>query len=82
MFHLLWSLICGAVIGGIASMIMGQPSTTLRNIVIGIAGSYLGRFLFRCIGFYATTGLADIFVCIVGGCVLLMLVNWLAAKRR
>lgn len=82
MFTLLWTLLCGSLIGWVAGIIMNQPGTTLRNIVVGIVGSALGRFLFSLIGFYATAGLADVIVSIIGACVLLALVHWIDIKTR
>ncbi len=77
LFALIWTLICGSVIGWLAGIIMDQPGSTLRNIVVGIAGSALGRALFATIGFAYTRGLADVIVCVIGACVLLSIVNWL-----
>jgi uncharacterized membrane protein YeaQ/YmgE (transglycosylase-associated protein family) len=81
MFALIWTLICGSVIGWLAGIVMHQPGSTLRNIVVGIVGSALGRAIFAMIGFYATAGLADVIVCVIGACVLLALVNWISANR-
>lgn len=78
LFALIWTLICGSFVGWLAGLIMGQRGSTLRNIVVGIAGSALGNFLFGLIGFHATGGLASLIVSVVGACVLLVIVNWLA----
>ena len=80
MLSLIWTLICGSVIGWLAGIVMHQPGSTLRNIVVGIVGSALGRAIFAMIGFYATAGLADVIVCVIGACVLLSLVNWISAN--
>lgn len=80
LLSLIWMLICGAAIGWIAGMIMNQPGSMLRNIVVGVVGSALGNFLFALIGFYATGWIASLIVSIIGSCVLLMLVNWLARR--
>ena len=53
MLHLIGSLITGAIIGWIASKIMNSESGLLRNIVVGIVGSFVGSFLFGLLGFYA-----------------------------
>ena len=82
MLSLIWTLICGSVIGWLAGIVMHQPGSTLRNIVVGIVGSALGRAIFAMIGFYATAGLADVIVCVIGACVLLALVNWISAYRN
>lgn len=80
MFSLIWALICGSLIGWIAGKIMHDEGSTLRNIVVGIVGSGLGRWLFAMVGFYNTTGIADVIVCVIGACVLLMLVNMISRR--
>lgn len=81
MLSLIWTLICGSIIGWLAGVLMHQPGTTLRNIVVGIVGSALGRVLFALVGFYATAGLADVIVSVIGACVLLALVNYFTENR-
>lgn len=81
LLSLIWTLICGSVIGWLAGVLMHQPGTTLRNIVVGIVGSALGRVLFALVGFYATAGLADVIVSVIGACVLLALVNYVTENR-
>ncbi len=81
MLSLIWTLICGSIIGWLAGVLMHQPGTTLRNIVVGIVGSALGRVLFALVGFYATAGLADVIVSVIGACVLLALVNYVTENR-
>ena len=81
MLALIWTLICGSIIGWLAGVLMHQPGTTLRNIVVGIVGSALGRVLFALVGFYATAGLADVIVSVIGACVLLALVNYFTEHR-
>jgi uncharacterized membrane protein YeaQ/YmgE (transglycosylase-associated protein family) len=78
---LIWTLICGSVIGWLAGVLMHQQGSTLRNIVVGIVGSALGRFMFAMIGFYATAGLADIIVSVIGACVLIAIVNWVTSNQ-
>lgn len=78
LLSIIWMLICGAAIGWVAGIIMNHPGTTLRNIVVGVLGSALGNFLFSLIGFYAYGWIASFIVSVIGACVLLMLVNWLA----
>ncbi len=81
LFALLWTLLCGSIIGWLAGVLMHQPGTTLRNIVVGIVGSALGRALFALVGFYATAGLADVIVSVIGACVLLAIVSYVTNQR-
>lgn len=80
LFALLWTLISGSIIGWIAGIIMHQPGTTMRNIVVGIAGSALGSALFAAVGFHAFGFPANLIVDVIGACALLMIVNWLADR--
>ena len=49
MFHLLWMLIVGIVVGAIARWIMpgAQAMGLLMTGLIGIAGSFIGGFIAR-----------------------------------
>ena len=76
MLHLIGSLITGAIIGWIASKIMNSESGLLRNIVVGIVGSFVGSFLFGLLGFYAFGGFANLVVSVIGACVFI----WLGRK--
>lgn len=76
MFHLISSLISGAIIGWIASKIMSTEGGLLRNIVIGIIGSFVGSFLAVTLGFYAYGWFASTIVSVIGACVFI----WLGQK--
>lgn len=80
LFALLWTLLSGAFIGWLAGIIMHQPGSTLRNIIVGIAGSALGSALFAAVGFHAFGFPANLIVDVIGACALLMIVNWLAER--
>ena len=64
------TIIVGAIIGAIASRLMHADNGLLMNILIGVAGAYVGHFLFGIIGFSAT-GLAGIVVEVIGACVVI-----------
>ena len=40
------TLVVGAIIGWLASLIMKSPTGLLWDIIIGIVGSFLGRWIF------------------------------------
>ena len=44
--HILIWLIIGAIVGGLASMIMGEGLGLIGDIVIGIVGSFIGGMIF------------------------------------
>ena len=69
MLHLLGSLITGSIIGWIASKIMDTDSSQLRNIIVGIIGSFIAGIL----GFYAFGWFANLIVSVVGACIFIWL---------
>ena len=76
MLKLIGSLITGAIVGWIASKIMNTESSLLRNIVVGIIGSFVGSFVFGLLGFYAFGWVANLVVSVVGACIFI----WLGRK--
>ena len=54
MFSFIFSLLIGALAGSIAGRIMGSETGALRNIVLGILGSFVGGILFGLVGLSAT----------------------------
>lgn len=76
MFHLLGSLIMGALVGWIAGKLMNADGSLLQNIVVGIVGSAVGSVLFGLLGFYAFGWFANLAVSVVGACVFI----WLARR--
>lgn len=75
---MLGSLIMGAVVGWIAGQLMNVDGGLLRNIVIGVVGSFVGKALFSVVGFHAYGLVADLIVGVVGACVFI----WLGRKLR
>ena len=69
MISFLLSILYGALAGWISSRIMKTTGGTLRNIITGIVGGMIGRFLFSLIGFYAHGFLANLIVSVVGACI-------------
>ena len=63
------ALIMGALVGWIAGKLMGVEGGLLRNIIIGVVGSFVGSGLFSLLGFYAYGLLAQILTGVVGACV-------------
>ena len=70
------AIIMGAICGWAAGKLMDVEGGLLRNIVIGIIGSFVGSFAFGLIGFSAHGIIADLVVGIVGACLFI----WLGRK--
>lgn len=80
-----YSIIVGGLSGWIASLIMKTDAQMgwIKNILAGIIGGGIGKWIAGLAGFQAKGGLVnDIIVGIVGAVVLIWLVNMIFGKRR
>lgn len=82
MFHLLWVLIIGGIIGAIAGAITSRqlPAGWIGNIVAGIIGSYLGELLLGSWG-PQVAGMA-VFPSIIGAIILVVIVSLVIGLRK
>ena len=76
-------LIVGLIAGVLASLVMGGGFGLVGDIVIGIAGAFLGGWLFRELGVSSPfRGLAGtIFVAFIGAVVLIFLLRLIRGRR-
>ena len=70
------AIIMGAIVGWIASKLMKTEGGLLRNIIVGIIGSFLGSLVFGFFGFRAFGFIADLIVGVAGACLFI----WLSRK--
>jgi uncharacterized membrane protein YeaQ/YmgE (transglycosylase-associated protein family) len=72
-------IILGALAGWVASIIMGKNASmgAIANIVVGIAGAFIGGFVMSRIGGYEVTGFnfTSFLVALVGAVILLAIIN-------
>lgn len=69
-------LVVGGLAGWIAALILrGRGLGLAGNIVVGILGSFVGNFVFRLVGFRATTSLATFLAALAGALALLWLIS-------
>lgn len=82
----LYIIIIGAICGYIADVLMSDNGFGLIvNIIIGIAGSFVGNWLYGLLGIHINVGsaiLEDIIVGASGAVVILFLVGLLRGKRK
>lgn len=73
MFHLLWTVIIGLIVGALAKFIMPgkDPGGIFVTMLIGIAGAFLGTFLGRAVGHYEPGQSAGFLMSLVGALILL-----------
>ena len=70
------ALILGALAGWIASKVMNVEGGLLRNIIIGVVGSFVGSLVFSFLGFYAHGLFAELVVGVEGACLFI----WIGRK--
>ena len=70
------AIIMGAICGWAAGKLMDVKGSLLKNIIIGVLGSFVGSFAFGLIGFSAHGLIANLIVGTVGACLFI----WLARK--
>ena len=79
---MIYSILIGALVGFIAGKILrGEGMGAFWNILIGIAGGVIGKFLLGIIGFHGQGLIADIISGTIGA-VLLMLMFDIGVKKR
>lgn len=76
----LW-LIVGGVAGWLAGVLMKNQGSLVRNIVVGILGSFVGGFLAKLCGISASTfSIGGLLIAVVGACVLLWISSLIFKK--
>lgn len=69
---ILWLLLIGLIAGWLAGQIMGGGGYgIIGDIIVGIAGSLFGGFLFRLLGITAYGTLGNIVMAVIGAIVLI-----------
>lgn len=78
----LWMLIIGLIAGAIAKLIMPgrDPGGILVTMLLGVAGAFVGGFLFRMLGI-GGAGPAGLIGAIIGALVLLALYRFFMRRR-
>ena len=76
---LLW-LLFGAVVGWLAGIIMKSKGSLLRNIILGIVGSFVGGFIASLLGFGSlgadfSFNIVNVLISIAGACLVILLVR-------
>jgi len=73
MFHLLWTIIIGGIIGVVAKLLMPgkDPGGFIITILLGIAGSFVASYLGQAIGWYREGQSAGFIASVVGAILLL-----------
>lgn len=73
---LIW-IVFGALVGWVASMVMGSGGGLLWDIIVGIVGAVLGGFIMNLLGQGGVGGfnLYSFLVALLGACILIVIVR-------
>lgn len=84
MFHLLWVLIIGLIVGALAKLIMPgkDPGGFIVTILLGIAGAFLGTWIGRSLGLYQQGQGAGFIMSVIGAIILLLIYRIVIGRRR
>ncbi len=82
--HILWTIIIGLIVGAVAKLIMPgrDPGGWIITLILGLAGSFLGTFLGRAVGWYHEGQNAGFIASVVGAVILLFLYRLIVKKRQ
>ena len=78
---LIISLIIGAIVGWVAGIIMKSNNGLLVNIILGLAGGFVGRLIFGKLSGGLLPGSGDIIFSVVGACILIAIVRFFKRKK-
>jgi uncharacterized membrane protein YeaQ/YmgE (transglycosylase-associated protein family) len=81
MIHAIQVLLLGAAAGWVAGLLMKYPTkNALNTIIIGIAGSIVGNYIFDFIDIMPRKLLGTFVMALVGSCVVLWLLRWIKER--
>ena len=77
-------IVFGLVVGALAKLVMPgrDPGGIIITMLLGIAGSLLGGFIGRAMGFYGPGQAAGFLMSFLGAVILLMLYRMMIRRRR
>lgn len=77
-------LLFGLIVGALARLIVPgrEPGGWVVSIVLGVAGSFLGGFLGRALGFYREGEAAGFFMSLIGAVVLCAIYHAVTRRSR
>ena len=83
MSAIIWTLIIGLIVGGIAKLLMPgrDPGGCIITILLGIAGAFIAGYLGRLVGWYQPGQTAGFIASVIGAMILLLIYRMISGKR-
>jgi uncharacterized membrane protein YeaQ/YmgE (transglycosylase-associated protein family) len=84
MTAILWTLVIGLIVGGIAKFLMPgrDPGGCFITILLGIAGAFVAGFLGRVAGWYEPGQPAGFIASVIGAMLLLLIYRFVIGRRN
>ena len=81
--QIIWTLIIGFLAGAVAKLIMPgkQPGGFIITTLLGIAGSFVARYLGIALGIYNATDSAGFIASVIGAIILLAIYHFIVRQR-
>ena len=82
--HIIWILLIGLVVGGLAKLVMPgkDPGGTIITILLGVAGAVVAHVIGRAAGWYASDEPAGFLASIIGAVILLAGYRFVVARNH
>ena len=83
MGSILWTIICGLVIGVLAKLIMPgrDPGGFIITILLGIVGAFVGSLIAKSLGYVETQGFTYLIFSVIGAIIILALYRLIIGRR-
>jgi len=83
MFEILTTILVGGLVGWLASLIMKtrRQMGPLADVLVGIVGSFLGRWAFGVLGLHAHTMVGRLAIALLGAVALISILKGLRVYR-
>lgn len=83
MSAIIWTLIIGLIVGGIAKLLMPgrDPGGCIITILLGIAGAFIAGYLGHLVGWYQPGQTAGFIASVIGAMILLLIYRMISGKR-
>ncbi len=83
MSAIIWTLIIGLIVGGIAKLLMPgrDPGGCIITILLGIAGAFIAGYLGRLVGWYQPGQTTGFIASVIGAMILLLIYRMISGKR-
>ena len=81
--HWLWTIIIGLIVGAVAKLLMPgkDPGGFIITILLGIAGSLVGTWLGRMVGWYQEGESAGFIMSVIGAIILLAIYHFVRRRK-